>query len=268
MSRKIEYYLIMKRYIFIAGAVVLSVALVLFLIHANQKKKSEPEASIAFVIDDWGYNNRYIDLIFDIERPVTLSVLPNLRYSSYIAESVLENNSLYDIIVHVPMESKSGRAAERLTILSDMTEKEIISALDKSIKSVPGAIGISCHQGSKLTEDERAMRIIMEETKKRGLFFLDSVTTPDSVCKKVAGAVGLDMIGRDVFLDITDQTDMDNFESYVRTQMDELMNEALVKGSATGIGHNKRITLEIIKEYVPIIEKKGIKIVPLKELVE
>lgn len=226
-----------------------------------------PKGLIAFVVDDWGYNKRYVDLVLEIDRPLTISILPNLRYSRYIAEEVKKNSSVHDIILHLPLESRSNKEAEVNTIRSSMNEEKIISILEKGIESVPGLIGVSNHQGSKATRDKRVMGIVLDELKKRELFFLDSLTVPDSVCSFIAHSIGLKHATRDVFLDLTDQTDLEHFASYIRGQIGELVSIAKNEGSAIGIAHNKRITLEVMKEIIPELEEQGIKIVPLKTLV-
>ena len=43
---------------------------------------------------------------------------------------------------------------------------------------------------------------------------------------------------------------------------------AKAKGSAIAIGHDKKLTLEVIKESIPDIERQSIKIVPLKKLMK
>ena len=68
-----------------------------------KRAAKETKAYVAFVIDDWGYNQRYIDLLLQIDRPLTLAILPNLRYSGYVAEVVKENGEdVHDIILHLP----------------------------------------------------------------------------------------------------------------------------------------------------------------------
>jgi len=251
-----------KSIVVIILAVLIIVLLVVMFYNA-----SRPKGLVAFVIDDWGYNKRNIDLALEIDRPLTISILPNLRYSKYVAEEFAKANNAYDIILHLPLESKSNRAVERGTIRSNMEQEMIATILEDGIDAVPGLIGVSNHQGSKATEDERVMKIVLGELKKRELFFLDSRTTSKSVCADIARDIRLRFTRRDVFLDLTDQTDLDDFESYIRGQVRELASVALKQGRAIGVGHNKKITLKVLKDIIPDIEKKGIKIVPLKELV-
>ena len=85
-----------------------------------------------------------------------------------------------------------------------MNEKEVTAILDKDIKSIPGLIGVSNHEGSRATEDRELMTIILKDLKKRKLFFFDSMVTQESVCRDVASALELPYARRDIFLDNID----------------------------------------------------------------
>lgn len=253
----------MRKYILPALIVVLVISTCVIILN----RKKEPKGRLAFIIDDWGYNNKNVDSLLAIKRPVTAAILPSLRYSREIADKIKEKNDLYDIILHLPLESKSNRAAERDTIRTSMSDNEVITLLEKGLESVPGAIGVSNHQGSKATQDKRIMSLILGELKKRKLFFLNSVTAPDSVCSDIAEGLGVKYAERDVFLDLTDQTDVKHFEAYIKKQIRELAEIALSNKTAIGIGHTRSATLKVIKELIPELEGQGIEIVPLKELV-
>jgi len=249
--------------LFILGFAIIFLIIILY----KAPTKPRPEGVVAFVIDDWGYSMNNIDLLFQIDRPVTLAVLPHLLYSEKISEKARERGSGYDIILHLPLESKSGKAPERDTIRRNMKKDRVLSILKSDVDAVPGAIGVSNHQGSKATENKETMKIILEELKKRNLFFLDSRTTPVSACGNIAAKIGLRYAERDVFLDLAQKKDEKQYRAYIRKQIKELVNIAKAKGSAIAIGHDKKLTLEVIKESIPDIEKENIKIVPLKKLI-
>ena len=163
----------MKKYILLTVIGILTIFGFIFLLNRPSEhtsdSTSEPKGLVAFVIDDWGYNRKNIDLVFQIERPLTISILPNLHYSKAIAEAVKENSEMYSVILHLPLESDSNSAAEVNTIKCNMEEDEIVSILQEDIEGVPGIIGVSSHQGSKATEDKRVMSIVLRELKKIGL---------------------------------------------------------------------------------------------------
>jgi len=245
---------------------VLAVAII-FLIIILYKAPTKAETQVAFVLDDWGYSLDNIDELFQIDRPVTLAVLPHLRYSKEISDRVIKYGRGYDIILHLPLESKSGKSQERDTIRRNMEKNRVLSILRADIESVPGIIGVSNHQGSRATENKEIMKVILEELRKRDLFFLDSRNTPISVCGNISRKIGLRYAERSVFLDLAQKKEEKQYRAYVKKQIRELINIAKTRGSAIAIGHDKKLTIEVIKDSIPDIEKENIKIVPLKKLV-
>ena len=246
---------------------ILAVAIIIFII-ILYRAPVKHEGQIAFVIDDWGYSLNNVEALLKIDRPVTLAVLPHLRYSKEISELVRKNGKNYDVILHLPLESKSGKAPEQDTIRRNMKKERVLSILKDDIEEVSGIIGVSNHQGSKATENREIMEIILEELKKRNLFFLDSRTTPVSVCGSISGKIGLRYAERDVFLDLAQKKEEKQYRAYIKKQIRELMRVAKTKGSAIAIGHDRKLTLEVIKDSIADIEKENIKIVPFKQLVE
>lgn len=245
--------------------IIIALAFIIQLSHKHELMP-KPEGMIAFVIDDWGYSLKNVDLVLSIDRPITLSILPHLRYSKEIAQKIKENSRYHDIILHLPLESKAGKTFEPNTIKRTMKKDRILSILHADIEDLPGIVGVSNHQGSRITEDRIVMKAILEELKKQRLFFLDSRTTPVSVCANLAKNIGVKYAERSLFIDLTQKKGEAQNKAYTKRQIQELIKIAKYRGSAIGIGHDKKITLEAIKEIIPEIEKENVKIVPLKEL--
>lgn len=225
--------------------------------------KAPPVAQIAIVIDDWGYSLENLPLLFEIEYPLTISILPNVNYSTKIAEAVNRRKNI-EIIIHLPLEPKNISAGnlEPSTIYASMAEEEIISLVRKALKSVPHSQGISNHMGSQATQDRRVMKTIFSEIQKNKLFFLDSLVVRDSVCRELAQEMNVRFAQRSVFLD------NQNNAEYIKSQLMELVSRSKIEGSAIGIGHVKETTLKVLKEMLPRLEEQGIQFVRLSQLVK
>ncbi len=218
-------------------------------------------AYVAIVIDDWGYSTNNLKSLSQIEKPLTLAVLPNLPYSERIAKEANKKN--FEVILHMPMEAHSKNVGnEKDTVLTSMDRKTVITTLGNSIKSVPYIKGVSNHQGSKATEDEALMKIILEELKNRNLFFLDSFVTPNSVCETLAKSSNIRFAKRSAFLDNEEDPE------YIKTQLRHLAYLAKRDGSAIGICHDREITFSALGEAMDELEAEGIKFVKLSELVK
>jgi len=215
----------------------------------------------AFIIDDLGYETEVAKKMMELEFPVALSILPFLQYSEFTAEEGEKNNK--EIMLHLPMEANnSGADPGPGAIKSDMSEEEIRQAVRDCIFNFPYIIGVNNHMGSKITEDREIMEIVLEEIKKYNLFFIDSITTKDSIAYEVAREMEIKSAVRTVFLD--NENDMD----YIKGQILEVQETALREGEAIAIGHSRISTFYVLKRMVPELIKAGIEIVPVSELVK
>lgn len=217
------------------------------------------KGKIAIVIDDWGYNLNNLHILEQIKYPLTVSVLSDLNYSQIIAEE-LHRRGL-EIILHLPMEPYEKVRLEQNTIMTYMDEPTIKSIIDRDLANVPHVLGVSNHMGSKATEDLNTMGIIFKELTKRHLYFLDSLVSSKSICSDLANKMHLLFAKRDIFLDNKEEPE------YIRKQIYKLKIKAKVYGQAIGIGHDRAITLDVLKDVMPELEKEGYRFVFVSELV-
>lgn len=213
-------------------------------------------AKVAIVLDDWGYSAKLVPEVLKLSRPVTLAILPHQRYSTAIDQAV--RGSRCEVILHMPMEPKDARSPREPHVLaSGMPSEAVRRMLASALATVPSARGVSNHQGSKATEDLALMRTVMDDLRARRLFFLDSVTASDSACPVAARDAGVPFAQRAVFLDNQETP------AQIQRRLRELVAIARRAGSAVGIGHDKRVTLEVLREAMPQYEQQGVDFVPL-----
>jgi len=232
------------------------------LIAKRPKKVVRPQPAIkgkiAIVLDDWGYNLNNLRAIEEIKYPLTASVLPNIAYSRRVAEELHSRG--FEVILHLPMEPEEKLSLEKNTIKTSMDKTEILNILASDLASIGFAEGVSNHMGSKATSDLRTMRVIFGELKKRRLYFLDSYVTAKSVCPELARKMEFTSLRRDIFLDNVEES------GYIKQQINKLKNKARACGFAIGIGHDRKTTLEVLREVMPQLSKEGYKFVFLSEL--
>ncbi|MGE5558536.1 MAG: divergent polysaccharide deacetylase family protein [Bacillota bacterium] len=198
---------------------------------------------IAIVIDDCGYDFALCEKFAALGAPLTMAVIPGLPDSVRLAKLAHEKG--VQIILHMPMESLDTRQIPgENAITSGMDDASIRLELRKCLKEIPFIKGVNNHMGSRITSDAAKMRIILEEIKKKKIFFLDSFTIGSSVGYKTAGKMGIAAAKRDVFLD--NKADPE----YIRSQLRLLLEEARKKGHAVGIGHARPHTYTVLKEFL------------------
>jgi polysaccharide deacetylase 2 family uncharacterized protein YibQ len=257
MKDKSKYWL--------ALAALLVIVIVIALFPAKKPKREvKPsraiKGKIAIVLDDWGYNLNNISRLNQIKEPLTLAILPNLKFSKKIPHDLHQRG--FEIILHLPMEPNEKYNLEKNTIRTSMDKKQIEAVISEDLSSLVYAKGVSNHMGSKVTSDMKTMEIIFKELKRKGLYFLDSYVITQSICQELASRIGLRFAKRDVFLD------NNNDPEYIKQQLYKLRDAARLRGYAIGIGHDRRNTLQVLKEVLPKLKSEGYKFVFVSELAQ
>jgi len=257
-----------KKIILIA-IIVLAIAagLILFIISLKKtvKKIYPPKTNapkIAIVIDDWGYRKDNYSIFEEINLPFDVAILPNLPYSKETAQFAKKSGK--EIILHLPLEpdNEDKIRLEADTITTLMNSDQIREILLLDLDSVPFVRGVSNHMGSKATADKRLMKVIFRELKRKKMFFLDSFVTDKTIVSTLAKLIKIPVAQRTVFLDNNPDSD------YILKQLVLLANKAKQNGSAIGIGHERVLTLKVLKDYLPKLKKMGFNFVYVSELVK
>jgi polysaccharide deacetylase 2 family uncharacterized protein YibQ len=217
---------------------------------------------VAIVIDDIGGEDKISQELLHWDFPITLAILPFTPFSKTLAGEAHRQGK--EVILHLPMEPRGypqTRPGDGV-LLGEMNETKLLRQLSRDIEAVPYITGVSNHMGSRLMEEPEKIKIVFLELKRRGLFFLDSRTTPQTIGLQVAQSVGLKAMERNIFIDNS------STEEDIKQQLEQLIQLSLSKGKAIGIGHPHPSTLKSIKEMIPKLKEKGIEVVPLSVLME
>ena len=218
------------------------------------------EPVIAVVIDDMGISRSRTRDISSLQAPLTSSFLT--YGTSLDAQVETARKSGHEIIVHVPMQPKSNIDVAPDVLTIEMTPAEITANFEKMLAKFSDIKGVNNHMGSLFTEHAEKLAPVMEVLHRRGLFFLDSKTSPKPAGRKVAAEYAVPYAHRHVFLDNVNQVE------YVNRQLALTEKIARRNGYAIAIGHPKSATYQALKQWLPSLPEKHIKILPLSEIVK
>lgn len=255
----------LKRVAWLASVLLAGYVLFSFYQHYWGNRDNRPvlkpgKPKIVFVIDDIGNEKRHDNILRDLGDKVTYAILPLQPYSRSHAEMSRKTNA--EVILHLPLDTTLEKIPGRGLIVDTMSDDAILEMLDRDLDSVPYSVGANNHMGSRGTSDTRIMTLILRELKRRGLFFLDSYTTRESVVQEVGRKLRAPVLTRGVFLDNVDE------KPAIRVQIEQLREAARKKGSAIGIGHYRKNTLEVLRQEIPRLEKEGFQIISLRDLLK
>jgi len=214
---------------------------------------------VAIIIDDLAVDQARSRRAIELPGPLTMAFLP---YGSNLEALVATARDRgHEIMVHLPMEPIDPEADPGPhALLNGLEADEIRARLALNLTAVDGYVGINNHMGSRFSAWEPGMRPVMEEIRRRGLIYVDSLTTPETVAKDLARSLDVPYLARDVFLDYDRQAET------VTRQLQQLERIAMARGYAIGIAHPYDATIDVMKAWLETAEERGFAVVPVSAI--
>ena len=217
---------------------------------------------VAIIIDDMGSSMQELQALLSIKLPVTFSVIPSLAHAKGVAEAA--HGAGAEVMVHMPMEPEGypQQRLEKVGLLLAMENPEIARRVEGYFRSVPFAVGANNHMGSRFTQNAEKMDVVLKVLKGKGVFFVDSMTSPASVGYRTAQEMGLRTAARQVFLDNVQE------EAAIGKQLEQVAAIARKKGQAIAIGHPHPSTIRALNSLMPELARSGITFVYASKIVK
>lgn len=219
-----------------------------------------PGTRVAVVIDDLGRSMEDVRTLRELGVPLSYAVLPFETRTPEVVDEL--NRRGEEILLHLPMEAAGPVDPGPGALRTGMKEAELVDGTRAALDAVPGAVGVNNHMGSLLSADDRSMRAVLSVVSERGLYFLDSRTSVETVGYRLASSLGIPSAERQVFLD------RDTDARLVTYQFRRLLELARTRGSAVAIGHPHPVTLEVLTREIPRAIELGYELVPVSYLLE
>jgi polysaccharide deacetylase 2 family uncharacterized protein YibQ len=217
---------------------------------------------MAILIDDCGYSIPLAKRLAAVKYPLTFAILPHLPYDSETADIARAGGKT--VFLHFPMEPLAYPEVDpgKGAVLLNMPPAIIEAQADDDVKQLGGKIdGFNNHMGSAFTENRAKMTQVLTFMKKHTNMYVDSYTSGKSVAYETCLELGLNCGQNRKFID------NENDETYIRKKITEGIELAKKNGSLIMIGHLRAETVYVLEKHLADIEKAGVRIVSIKELV-
>lgn len=218
--------------------------------------------TVAIIVDDMGNSMREANTLLAINVPITFSIIPGCAKVREVAEAAHRRGG--EVMVHIPMEPHGyqQKPFEKNGLLLALSDEEIEKRMEAYLGAVPHADGANNHMGSRFTEERDKMQVVLKVLKGKGMFFIDSKTSPASVADRLAREMGIPAASRNVFLD--NEQDV----GAISAQIEKLADMAKRNGSAIGICHPHKTTLQALAATLPALKAEGVNFVYASALVK
>lgn len=226
-------------------------------------------AQLAIIIDDLGYQPELDRAVLDLDPRLAVAVIPDGPGAREIALQAARQGR--ETLIHLPLAHVgSGDCETALCPRREWSAERMRLHLEWAGSQVPGAVGLSNHQGSLFTADAAATRRLVEglvllnrqRQPQPPLFVIDSRTTPESHLAQEAIRAGIRTGQRQVFLD------HERSSEAIALAWIVLIERALAEGRAIAIGHPYPETLEFLARAIPALEGTEVQLVPVSSLLD
>ncbi|MBU2864808.1 divergent polysaccharide deacetylase family protein [Reinekea forsetii] len=210
--------------------------------------------SITLVLDDLGNQLSAGKAAIDANFVTTVAVMPGRPYSEELARYAHRNK--LEVIVHAPMSNTTDFPLGPFGLDKRDGRAALEQNLHDAIASVPYAVGLSNHMGSRLTQDREAMDWVMAALKPYQFYFFDSHTVANSVAWQAADDHQIPWAKRQVFLDHHKD------KAFLNKQWQLALKKARQGHDVRVICHPYPETVAFLNQ-LPIDDLQGIRLLPL-----
>lgn len=232
---------------------------------STSSKSIRPKLGI--IVDDFGaaFSSLTTDFI-ELPYKLTFAVLPpgNKEYPNSPRIAEIAHHNAKEIMLHLPMEPNTyptDNPGPTAIYVDHDSEKQRRTILTHINSLEPYVKGVNNHMGSRATESEATMETLMSVLKQKGMYFVDSKTNRRSIAARTAIRSGVGTRENWFFLD-PDGVD----SNYIEKKLQEAADIARERGSLVVIGHISRKMHKALKNKLPELEKQGVELVFVSEI--
>ena len=193
---------------------------------------------------------------------ITLAFVPYARdLEAWIAEARAAG---HEVLLELPMEPFDYPQNDPgpHTLLTTVDADENIARLDWLLSRFTGYVGVTNFMGAKFTSSADSMEPILAELNDRGLLYLDSKASRNSVAEKIASELELPSVVSNRIID------REASRIAIDARLFELERIAKSAGTAVGIGFPYPVTVERVSQWAAALRKKRFVLAPVSAVVK
>ena len=231
--------------------------------YSRNFKHSDRKPRVAIIINNLGLSATYTEQILKLmPKNITLSfshISPKLK--KWVREARQKG---FEVLIDLPMEPDGFPRNDpgRSTLLTSLSEVENLNRLEYVMVQSGGYVGLLSTHGSKFTLNSELLLPILKAIKDRGLLFVDSRTTSQSLGPELSSDIQLPRAFNNVFIDKIPS------QGHITTKLRELERIVMDKKFAVAIARPLPISMEILSEWASSLKKKGIALAPITAIAD
>ncbi len=231
-------------------------------VYARHFDATDPRPRVALILGGLGLGSGVTQSAVDELPPgITFAFTPYGSSLQGVVSTARANG--HEVMLEVPLEPYDypDNDPGQNTLLTGTASNDNGARFKWVLSRVTGYAGLINSQGSKFLASGPQMQALMKDVKHRGLYFVDSGQSDQSLGNEAATNASVAFVRGDHVIDKMPARDA------IEKELAQLEALALQRGRAVGIAAAYPITVERLKAWALGLEQKGIALVPVSALV-
>ena len=225
----------------------------------KKKRVYSGKPKISIVVTNLGLNRRSTELALTLPTQCGLGFLPYTQSLKPLLHKAQGRG--HEIYLYLPLQtSKALDNPGKYALMNNLSLEENEVRLNVILNSQARYNGVYSSYKEVFTEDMHASAMIFDQLDDKNLIFILGKGLARGVPDHISSHNNI--IPTNIIID--EQPDKDS----IRNQLEELTKTAENEGIAFGYAQGFTLTIEMIRDWIPLLNKKGIQLVPVSELLK
>lgn len=228
-------------------------------IHVHSENKPIGKPKISIIITNLGLSRRSTELALTLPPQCALGFLPYTRNLRPLLGRAQING--HEIYIYLPLQTDHlSEKPDKYALMHNLPPEENASRLNAILNSQQHFTGVYSSYKEIFTNDLQISELIFDHMHDKDLIFILGRGLNESLKKD------LDRYNNVIPTNIV--LDKEPDRESIGKQLEILVDIAQKEGIALGYAQGFTLSMEIIKEWIPTLAKRGIELVPVSELLK
>ncbi len=215
------------------------------------------KAKIAIIVTNLGLNRRLTEAALTLPSSIALGFLPyTTSLKPLLDEAIREGHEIY---LYIPFETGMASAHPgKYALMTSTGAEENASRLSTILHSQANYSGVYSSYQERFTNNQQAILPVIDQIRSKNLIFIlgkdQHSVIPEYLSKKS------NIIITNIVIDKEPDEDL------IRKNLNSLVQYAKENKVAIGYVQGCALTLDIIKDWLPLLEEQSIELVPISNL--
>jgi uncharacterized protein len=226
---------------------------------ARQKRQYTGQPKISVIVTNLGLNRRSTELALTLPKECGLGFLPYTKSLKPLLHRAQGNG--HEIYLYLPLQtSKSYDNPGRYALMSNLAQEENSLRLNVILNSHARYDGVYSSYKEVFTDNEKASDMVLDHLDDKNLIFILGKGLRHPAPKHIKSHNNI--LPTNIIID--EEPDSES----ISNQLAELIKVAEEDGIALGYAQGFTLTIEMIRKWAPTLKQKGIKLVPVSDLLK